>query len=169
MSVQIDYDELGQIDGKVPLEAFYEAMLPVLKNYGLTAEFPADKPSLEYSISGIEFDVLIGAAPNAVRYQKWQQSPYSMGGLELMLESGALVHKVTGAKLSFQVFITDYLSGMTHPSGTLWLTIKFSGAGNEVNDLKKAIAPVLEKYRFQSVNVKNSPVAKPANAQLSVE
>ena len=169
MSVKTDYDELGEIDDKAPLEELYEAMLPRLKNYGLTTGFPADKASLEYSINGIEFDVWIGEPPAAIRYIKYQESPYRNGGIELTLESEKLVHNETGEKLSLKIFITDYISGMNHRSGTLWLTIKFSGEESEIEALKKAIAPVLEKYKFHSVKAKVSPAANDTNEKFSAE
>lgn len=167
MSSKIYY-EFGQTDGKTPLEKFYEAMLPLLENYGLTAEFPADKPSLEYSVSGIEFSVLIGEPPAAIRYIKWQESPYSSGGIELTLESETLVHIETGEKLYFKIFITDYISGMNKDPTTLWLSVKFSGAESEVEAFKNAVSTVLAKYGFRSHAVQNSTVAGDPYNNLSV-
>ena len=120
----------------------------------MTAQFPADKPSLAYSTYGIEHDVLIGEPPNAVRYMKYQESPYRIGGSELTLESEMLVHKITGDKLAFKIFISDYISGMTHAAGNFSLILKFRGEKSEVEALRKAIAPVLEKYNFRSQNEK---------------
>ncbi len=149
-----EYEEFGEINRQTPLEAFYEAMRPQLENYGLTAEFPADKPSLAESIYGIEYDVLIGDAPAAVRYLKWQESPYANGAFELTLESETLVHKSTGDKLSFKIFISDYIKEITHTSGNFSLILMFRGEKSEVEALRKAIAPVLEKYNFRSHEVK---------------
>ena len=152
-----EYEESGEISRKTPLEAFYEAMRPVLENYGVTAKFPADKPSLAESIYGIEHDVFIG---DAVRYLKWQESPYANGAFELTLESEMLVHKTTGDKLSFKIFISDYISGMTHAAGNFDLIVKFRGKQGEVEAMRKAIAPVLEKYNFQSHEIKNKQITE---------
>jgi len=159
----IYYEEFGEISGKTPLEPFYEAMLPRLKNYGLTAEFPADKPSLAYSMSGIEFSVWIGEPPRALRYKKWQESPYANGALELTLESETLVHTETGEKLALKIFITDYISGLAHASGNLWVTVRFSGAESDVNWLKNSVAPVLAEYDFRSRHTKTAPLSKAAH------
>lgn len=154
----LEYEEFGEINRTAPLEAFYEAMLPQFENYGLTAKFPADKPSLAESINGIEHDVLIGDLPNAVCYLKWQGSPYTNGGFELTLESETLVHRKTNDKLAFKIFISDYIRGMKHESGNFSLILKFRGEQSEVEALQKSIAPVLEKYNFQSHEVKKSQV-----------
>lgn len=154
----LEYEELGEIRRETPLEAFYEAMRPVLENYGVTAQFPADKPSLAESINGIEHDVLIGDLPNAVRYLKWQGSPYANGGFELTLESETLVHKETGKKFAFKIFISDYISGLKHESENFSVILKFRGEQSEVESLRKAIAPVLEKYNFQSHEVKKAQI-----------
>jgi len=156
----LECEEFGEINRETPLEAFYEAMRPALENYGLTAEFPADKPSLAESINGIEHDVFVGNAPNAVRYLKWQGSPYANGGFELTLESETLVHKETGNKFSFKIFISDYIRGMKHESGNFNLILKFRGEKSEVEVFKKAIAPVLEKYNFRSHEIKNERIMK---------
>lgn len=154
MSDFLEYEEFGEISRAAPLEAFYEAMLPFLKNYGLTAQFPIDKPSLAESIYGIEHDVLLGDVPNAVRYLKWQESPYANGAFELTLESDALVHKKTGKNLAFSIFISDYISGLKHESGNFNVILKFHGEKSEVEALRKSIAPVLEKYNFRSHELK---------------
>lgn len=154
----IEYEDFGEIYRETPLEAFYEAMRPLLENYDLTAEFPSDKPSLAYSIYGIEHDVLIGEPPNVVRYKKWQESPYANGAFELTLESETLVHRETGEKLAFKIFISDYISEMTHAAGNFCLTLKISGEKTEVESLRKAIATVLEKYDFQSHKAKNKRI-----------
>lgn len=120
------------------------------------APFPADKPSLAESIYGIEYDVFIGEPPAAVRYIKYQESPYRNGGLELTLESDTLVHKTTGAKLAFKIFISDYIAGRTHAAGNFYLFLKFRGLQNEVETLRKAIASVLKKCAFTSYEVKTS-------------
>ena len=157
MNDVLEYEEFGEINQSTPLETFYEVMLPQLKNYGLTAQFPADKPSLAYnSTYGIEHDVLIGELPNAVRYLKWQASSYSLGGSELTLESEMLVHKITGGKLAFKIFISDSIAGMMYTAGNFNLILKFRGEKSEVEALRKAIAPVLEKYNFRSHEVKKS-------------
>lgn len=153
-----EYEEFGEIKWETPLEAFYEAMLPQFENYGLTAKFPADKPSLAESISGIEHDGLIGDAPNAVRYLKYQESPYRNGAFELTLESETLVHKKTGNKLAFKIFISDYISGLKHENGNFSFILKFRGEKSEVESLRKSIAPVLEKYNFQSHEVKKAQI-----------
>ncbi|HQU81993.1 MAG TPA: hypothetical protein PKY59_02650 [Pyrinomonadaceae bacterium] len=150
MSDVFEYEEFGEINRAVPLEAFYEAMFPFLTDYGVTARFPADKPSLAESIYGIEHDVFIGDAPNAVRYIKWQESPYANGAFELTLEAETLVHRENGEKLAFKIFISDYVSGLKHESGNFSLILKFRGAQSEVEMLLKSIAPVLEKYNFRS-------------------
>lgn len=165
----INYEEFGEIAGKMPLESLYGAMLPILKNYGLTAEFPADKPSLDYSTNGIEFAVLIGESPSAMHYIKWQESPYANGGLELTLESDTLVHTKTGDKLSLKIFITDYISGMTHANGVLWLTVNFRGEESEVEALKNAVAPVLTEYKFNSRKILTSAVSKDTNDNSSAD
>ena len=152
------YEEFGEIKRETPLEAFYEAMLPQFENYGLTAEFPADKPSLAESINGIEHDVLIGDATNAVRYLKWQESPYANGGFELTLESEMLVHRETGNKLAFKIFISDYIRGMKHESENFSVILKFCGERSEIEVFRKAIAPVLEKYNFRSHEVKKAQI-----------
>lgn len=149
-----EYEEFGEINRTAPLEAFYEAMLPQLKNYGLTTQFPADKPSLAESIYGIEHDILIGDLPNAVRYLKWQESPYANGAFELTLESETLVHKETREKLAFKIFISDYISRSKQENGNFNLILKFRGEKSEIEALRKALAPVLEKYNFQSHEVK---------------
>ena len=154
----LEYEEFGEINRTAPLEAFYEAMSPQFENYGVTAEFPADKPSLAESINGIEHDVFIGDAPNAVRYLKWQGSPYANGGFELTLESETLVHSKTGNRFSFKIFISDYIRGMKHESGNFSFILKFRGEKSEVESLRKAIAPVLEKYIFQSHEVKKAQI-----------
>lgn len=154
MNELFEYEEFGEINCTAPLEAFYEAMFPQLENYGLTAQFPADKPSLAESIYGIEHDVLIGDAPNAVRYLKWQESPYANGAFELTLESETLVHKVTGNNLAFKIFISDYISNLKHESGNFSLILKFRGEKDEVEALRNAIVPILEKYNFRSHEVK---------------
>lgn len=156
--MNVDYEDLGEINRETPLEAFYEAMSPILKSYNLTAEFPTDKPSLAYSIYGIEHDILIGELPNSVRYLKWQGSPYANGGAELTLESETLVHRKTGDKLSFKIFISDYIRGMKPAAGKFCLTLKFSGEKSDVEAFQNAIAPVLEKYNFQSHKGKNEQV-----------
>lgn len=153
-----DYEDFGEIHRETPLEAFYEAIRPQLANYGVTAEFPADKPSLAESIYGIYHNVLIGDMPNAVRYLKRQESPYSMGGFELTLEGERLVHKETGETLTFRIFISDYISGMTHSAENFCLTLKIGGDKPEVEAIKKAIAPVFEKYNFQSHRAKNEQI-----------
>ena len=158
MSDVFEYEEFGEINRETPLEAFYEAMSPQFENYGVTAEFPADKPSLAESINGIEHDVFIGDAPNAVRYLKWQGSPYANGGFELTLESETLVHSKTGNRFSFKIFISDYIRGMKHESGNFSLILKFRGEQSEVQSLRKAIAPVLEKYIFQAHEVKKAQI-----------
>lgn len=158
MSV-FEYEELGEIKRETPLEAFYEAMLPQFENYGLTAKFPADKPSLAESNYGIEHDVLIGDAPNAVHYVKWQESPYANGAFELTLEADALVHKETGEKLAFKIFISDFISGLKHASENFSAILKFRGEKSGVEALRKAIAPVLDKYNFQSQEVKSAQIA----------
>ena len=157
MNDVLEYEEFGEIHRSAPLETFYEAMLPQLKNYGLTAQFPADIRSLAYdSTYGSKHDVLIGELPNAVRYLKWQASSYSLGGSELTLESEMLVHKITGGKLAFKIFISDSIAGMPHAAGNFNLILKFRGEKSEVEALRKAIAPVLEKYNFRSHEVKKS-------------
>ncbi|MCD9188365.1 MAG: hypothetical protein LUM44_18250 [Pyrinomonadaceae bacterium] len=154
MNDVFEYEEHGEISRETPLEAFYEAMLPFLKNYGVTAQFPADKPSLAESIYGIEHDVLIGGVPNAVRYLKWQESPYANGAFELTLASDALIHEKTGEKLAFKIFISDYISGLKHISGNFSVILKFRGEKSELETLRKEIAPVLEKYNFRSHEAK---------------
>lgn len=152
-----EYEEFGEMSNKTPLEEFFEALFPHLENYGVTAPFPADKPSLAQSIYDIEHDVFIGEPPAAVRYIKYQESPYRNGGLELTLESDTLVHKTTGAKLAFKIFISDYIAGRTHAAGNLYLILKFRGLQNEVETLRNALAPVLNKGAFTSYEVKTSP------------
>lgn len=156
MNDVFEYEESGKIHSKTPLEAFYEAMFSQFENYGLTAQFPADKPSLAESIYGIEQDVLIGDAPDAVRYIKYQESPYRNGAFELTLESETLVHRETGNKMAFKIFISDYISGLTHTAGNFSLVLKFRGEQSEVEALRNAIAPVLEKFNFRSQKVKKS-------------
>jgi len=154
MKAVFEYEESGEINRAAPLEAFFEAMLPQLENYGLTAPFPADKPSLAESIYGIEHDVLIGDAPNAVHYLKWQESPYANGAFQLTLESDTLVHRETGEKLAFRIFVSDYISGLKHESGNFSLILKFRSEKDVVEALREAIAPVLKKYDFRSHEVK---------------
>lgn len=156
MSDVFEYEEFGEINRNTPLEAFYEAMLSQFEKYGLTAEFPADKPSLAESIYGMEHDVLIGDAPDAVRYIKYQEGPYRNDAFELTLESETLVHRETGNKMAFKTFISDYISGLTHTAGNFSLVLKFRGEQSEVEALRNAITPVLEKYNFRSQKVKKS-------------
>ena len=150
-----EHEELGEIRRQTPLEAFYEAMFPLLEIYGVTADFPADKPSLAESINGIEHDVLIG---DAVRYIKYQESPYRNGAFELTLESDTLVHKETGDKFSFKIFISDYIRGMKHTSENFNLILNFRGEKSEVEMFRKAVAPVLDKYNFRSHEVKKEQI-----------
>ena len=152
-------DVVDTVNGVLCLFVF-EAMRRQLENYGVTAEFPADKPSLAESIYGIEHDVLIGDAPDAVRYLKWQESPYANGAFELTLESETLVHKVTGNNLAFKIFISDYISGLKHENGNFSLSLEFRGEKDEVEAMRKAIAPVLEKYDFQSQEIKKGQIIK---------
>lgn len=79
--------------------AFYAALLPHLKAYGITAEFPADKPSTETYISGIDFDIWIGKPPHAIRYGRTQESFYSLAYDDKLLEASALANLETGDKL----------------------------------------------------------------------
>lgn len=155
MDDNIYYEAFGGIGEKTPLEPFYNAMLPLFKNYGLTAQFPADKPSLAYNgMMGIKFVVQIGEPPATIRYQKCEGSAYSNEGLEMILESETLVHTETGEKLAVKIFITDYPSKLSGAGEHLWLTVKFIGEQSEVERFKNAVAPVLSEYNFRSKDVK---------------
>ncbi|HEX8367721.1 MAG TPA: hypothetical protein VF604_04065 [Pyrinomonadaceae bacterium] len=43
---ELNYKETGEINYKTPLEPFYEAMLPVLANYGFAEKFPEGRISI---------------------------------------------------------------------------------------------------------------------------
>jgi hypothetical protein len=43
---ELNYKETGEINYKTPLEPFYEAMLPVLANYGFVEKFPEGRISI---------------------------------------------------------------------------------------------------------------------------
>ena len=146
MNKEIYYRQSGGISVKAPLEAFHDAMLPLLGKYGVTEKLPADKPSTAYDYSGIDFDVLIGEPPNAVRYSKHQTNAYDLGyssmELEAMLQNGA-----ADDNLFLKIEITNFAP---EPIKGLWLNVEFKGGKNQVEAMKNAIAPVLAKYDFES-------------------
>lgn len=107
MSGRVHYKQCGKFAQEAPLEAFYDALLPHLKAYGIAAEFPADYPSTETYIAGITFDTWIGEPPHAIRYDREQESFYSNAGDFKHLEAVALSHLGTGERLSLKIGINN--------------------------------------------------------------
>ncbi len=145
MSEQIYYRQSGGISVKAPLEAFHDAMLPLLRKYGITERLPADKPSTAYEHIGIDFDVLIGEPPNAVRYSKYQPNAYESGFFEMKLEA-TLQNAAAGDSLFLKIDITN---AAPKPTKGFWLNVEFEGEKNQVEAIKNAIKPVLAKFDFE--------------------
>ncbi len=150
MSKEIYYWQSGGISGNAPLEAFHDALLPLLGKYGVTGRLPADKPSTAYDHSGIDFDVLIGEPPNAVRYSKHQTNAYDLGYSDMKLEA-TLQNAAAGDSLFLKIEITNFAP---KPIKGLWLNVEFRSEKNQVEAMKNAIAPVLAKYGFESQEMK---------------
>ena len=145
---EINYQETGEIDAKTPLEPFYEAMLPVLANYGFAEKFPEGRIStMDGGYNGYEYDILIGAPPlPAFRYTNVMPGGYSaFYDEQRTLESIGLSQPETGEEIFIRIDIKN-----SYSSGKLQLTLEISGAENEVEKFKIAFAPVLTKYNFKS-------------------
>ncbi len=160
MDDHIYYEAFGGIREKTPLEPFYEAMLPVLADYGFAEKFPDGRIStLSGGYTGYEYDVLIGAPPQpAFRYTNVMPGGYStFCDEQRSLESVGLSHFATGAEIFVRLDIKN-----PHSGGKLRLNLEISGAETEVERFKIAFAPVLTRYNFKSQNAaENIGEAKP--------
>ncbi len=132
-------------------------LLPLLKAYGVTAEFPADKPSTETYISGIKFDVWIGESPHAIHYGRTQESFYSNAFDDKLLEASALANLETGKKLSFKIISGNTVPVQYHSSG-FSLTIEIAGEKEQVEAMRNAVEPLLARHRFDSVELEIKPL-----------
>ena len=157
MSKEIYYRQSGGISVKAPLEAFHDAMLPLLGKYGVTEKLPADKLSTAYDHKGIDFDVLIGEPPNAVRYSIYQANSHESGFFEMKLEA-TLQNAAAGDSLFLKIEITN---AAPKPTKGIWLNVEFKGEKSQVEAMKNSIAPVLAKYDFESqeTEINESPFA----------
>lgn len=161
MSRRIYYKQSGVfIHRQAPsLEEFYAALLPHLKAYGITAEFPADKPSTETYISGIKFDVWIGEPPHAIHYGRTQESFYSLAYDDKLLAADALADLETGEKLSFKISSSNSVPSHYQSSGYS-LTIEMAGEKARVEAMRNAIELLLVKHQFDSVELEVKPLAE---------
>lgn len=158
MNGRIRYKQCGNCDREAPLEAFYDALLPHLKAYGIAAEFPTDYPSTETYTAGIKFDIRIGEPPHAIRYDREQESLYGNGADFKRLEAVALSQLETGEELSLKIGIDNY-----HPPG-FKLTVEFEGERAQVEAMQNAVEPVLARYKFNSVELEIKPLDKESQA-----
>lgn len=165
MSVKIHYAESGDINLNTPLEPFYNALLPLLKMYGFTEEFPADMPSTDYKFEGYEFEFRIGEPPGTFNYRKIKEEPYAGYPAGRALVSDTLFHVETGEEMFICIGIDD-----------ISLRMDFEGEESEVTAIRDALNPVLAEYGFQSKKLEIKPsegtrfkssVKPPANPMLS--
>ncbi len=143
---RIKFKENGEIDCGTPLEPFFEAMLPLLENYGFSERFPADKPSVfSGGLSGYQYDILIGKSPTAFRYINYTPGGYSaFPDEERTIESVGFIHIETDEKFYIRISISGY------PDNRLQIVLEFSGAESEVKAFRNALNPVLTNYNFKS-------------------
>lgn len=160
MSEKFRYKQSGGFNfrNEPPLEEFYDALLPYLEAYGVTAKFPPNNPSTQTYTTGIEFDEWIGEPPHAVRYRRFQESLYSMGYDDKYLEAAALTHLETGETLSFKINITNDVPAQ-NPSG-FWLTLYFEGEKTRIEAMRAAFEPIFIKYQFNSVELEIKPLVE---------
>jgi hypothetical protein len=129
---QMVYEESRSAKASASIEAFVKALLPLLKMYGLPdgqQEFDHSHNCIIGNPNGARLEYIydVSEGNEWQSYETWQT-----------LRSHKLVHAATGESLSLSIDIHDVEWASTT------LELRFEGAADEIEELKKAIQSALE-------------------------
>jgi hypothetical protein len=135
--VQTEHEERGSVNREADIEIFRQALAPVLASYGVSGS-----PSKQESA---EEEYVVGSAAGAhirVDTLHGNDDPYNATVAIVTLESGNLVHRQSGAPVHILVRL-EYLAW-----SATQLELRLVGPPSEVEILRKALAPALQRCAF---------------------
>jgi hypothetical protein len=131
---QTAYEERRSAKVSASMEPFVKVLLPLLKSYGLPHGQQKFDQSHNYIIGNPDGTRLVYI------YDFNEGNLYQSAEGRQTLRSHQLVHTTTGEALSLFIDIHD-----VEWAGTT-LELRFEGATDEIEELKKAVQPVLAGY-----------------------